>query len=419
MEWKTWAGQPGDGAGGNAYDAIVVGGGPSGSSCAALLAKRGLHVLLMDKAAFPRDKTCGDAIGGKALNVMAELGLERELEGRGFLRSSGITFSSPNGTEVEIPLLSEGGDMSGGFVCKRLDFDNLVFSHAKKACHALERTEAVDVLSENGRVVGVRARGEGGAQMDYYAKLVVGADGTGSIVARKTGCAALDQRHYASAVRAYYSGLKGLRGNVEVHFLPESMPGYFWIFPLSAHEANVGVGMLLSEITRRKANLHRVLERCISNERFAGRFEGAKQEGPVAGWSLPLASARRKCAGNGFVLLGDAASLVDPFSGEGIGNGMRSAKIASDVLGPALQRGQVSEEDCLLYERELWKEIGKDVEYSYTMQKALSNPWLLDIVIGKAKRSEWLRLELAGMIANKEAKKKSTDPMFYLRMLLA
>ncbi len=397
------------------YDAIIVGAGPSGSACAALLFAKGARVLLLDKEKFPRDKTCGDAVGGKALNVLKELGLEKELEGRGFLRNSGLVFSSPSGEEVEIPLIADGKEMAGGFVCKRMDFDSIVFGNAKKKCEAKESAEVADVIFEDGKAVGVRMK-DG---VEYFAKIVIGADGASSVVARKTGCAKIEPKHYCSAVRAYYSGIKGLHGNIEIHFLPESMPGYFWIFPLSDTEANVGVGMLLSEITKRKLNLSRVLEECLKNKRFAGRFDSAKLEGSIKGWSLPLASAKRKCAGNGFVLLGDAASLIDPFSGEGVGNGMKSAKILADTLGGKLAAGEITEADCLLYERALWNEIGADIQSSYNMQKLGANSWLLDFIIGKAKRSEWLRNELAGMLANKEAKKKASDPLFYLRMLFA
>jgi len=397
------------------YDAIVVGAGPSGSACAALLSEKGCRVLLLDKEKFPRDKPCGDAVGGKALNVLARLGLERELKKEGFLRNSGLVFSSPSGEEVEIPLLAEGGETGGGFVCKRKDFDDIVFRNAKRKCEVLEGQEVIDLLSENGKVAGVKTK-DG---KEFFAKLVVGADGATSVVARKTGCASIMPKHYCSAVRAYYSGIRGLRGNIEIHFLPESMPGYFWIFPLCADKANVGVGMLLSEITKRKVNLNAVLQECLKSRRFGGRFDFAKLKGEVKGWSLPLASARRKCAGNGFILLGDAASLIDPFSGEGIGNGMKSAAIAADVLGEKLAAGEITEEDCLAYERALWKEIGPDVETSYRMQRLGRSAPLLDFIIGKAKRSRWLRDELAGMIASREAKRKATDPVFYLRILFS
>ncbi len=399
----------------NNYDAIIVGAGPSGSACAALLSARGAKVLLLDKEKFPRDKPCGDAIGGKALNVLAELGLEQELAKRGFLRNSGLVFSSPSGDEVEIPLVADGKEMAGGFVCRRKDYDAILFENAKKKCETVESAEVADVIFENGRATGVRMKNGG----EHFGKIIIGADGANSVVARKTGCFSLKREHYCSAVRAYYTGITGLRGNIEIHFLPECMPGYFWIFPLSNSEANVGVGMLLSDITKRKLNLNRVLEQCLKNKRFAGRFGSAKLEGEMKGWSLPLASAKRKCAGNGFALIGDAASLIDPFSGEGVGNGMKSAKILADTLGEKLARGEAREEDCRLYEKNLWKEIGNDVQSSYNMQKLGANAWLLDFIIGKARKSQWLRNELGAMLANREAKKKASDPLFYLRMLFA
>ncbi len=398
----------------NEYDAIVVGAGPSGSSCACLLACSGAKVLLIDKQQFPRDKVCGDAIGGKAQNVLEKLGLLQEIGKKGFLRSSGLVFSSPSGKEAEIQLKEGPGR---GFVCKRAEFDTILFSHAKQMCDVLEKCTVIDLLLKNGKVCGVKAVKEG-KEAEYLAKVIIGADGVSSVVAAKTGCLKLDPKHTCSALRGYYTRVKGLRKNIEVHFLPECMPGYFWIFPLSENEANVGVGMLVSDIMEKKLNLQKVFDNCIKSKRIAARFVGAVP-GKVSGWSIPLASAKRKCAGNGFVLLGDAASLVDPFSGEGMGNGMKSAAIAAKVLGDALKRGEITEQDCLSYEKMLWEEIGDDVKSSYNMQKLGKNSFLLDFVIGKAEKSKQVREEIGAMITDSAQKSKTSDPMFYLRMLFA
>jgi len=436
--------------GGEGYDAIVVGAGPSGSSCAILLAKKGLRVLVIDKETFPRDKPCGDAIGGKALSVLSELGLSEKLFEIGFARSSGLVFSSPNGSKVEIQL-PEGGGAEKGYVCRREALDAMLFCEAKKHCETLEGARVAEVLRDGGnvdvvpgargggsrdvnpivaggtgfggslsegKVVGVRVRMPDGSGRDFFGKAVVGADGANSIVASKTGCARFEPKHMCSAIRAYYSGVGGLGGNIEVHFLPECMPGYFWIFPLSESTANVGTGMLLSDIGRRKANLSRVLAACMRNPRFAGRFGNAKQEGEERGWMLPLASARRKCAGDGFLLVGDAASLVDPFSGEGVGNGMVSAKLAAEAIGAALSKGgEMRHADFLGYEKALWGLIGPDVSSSLTLQKAGKLPFMLDLFIGKAQKSARLRSEIGAMISSKEEKMRANDPAFCLRML--
>jgi len=397
------------------YDAIIVGAGPAGSACACLLSQQGVKTLLLDKARFPRGKVCGDAIGGKALAVLEGLGATEELRQKGFQRSSGLVFSSPNGSEVEIPLARA----NAGFVCRRQEFDNIVFQRAKKACTALEGAEAVDLLFEGKRACGVKVKMQDGSAREYFANLVVGADGAMSLVARKGGVFSARAAHTCSAVRGYYSGVLGLRGNVEIHFLPECMPGYFWVFPLSESEANIGAGMLLSDMLSQKKNLQKVLDACMKNKRFGNRFSGARLMGSVGGWSIPLASAHRACSGNGFVLIGDAASLVDPFSGEGIGNGMLSAAIAADTLAEAAKQGAVGEEKCREYERALWKEIGNDIDSSYALQRLGKIPFLLDIAIGKARKSEHVRSELAGMIASREAKRKAADPLFAIKLLLS
>jgi len=374
---------------------------------------------LLDKQHFPRDKPCGDALGGKALSIASLLGVRGEIAKRAFLRQSGVVFSSPNGSEVEIQVDGGADGEGGGFVCRRRDFDSILFSNAKKICDAHDGAEVADVLQEDGRFCGVRVKMEGGAVREFFANLLVGADGAASLVARKAGVFSSDAHHTCSAVRGYYSGVAGLRKNIEVHFLQECMPGYFWIFPLSETEANIGVGMLISDMVSKKANLQKVLAECMKNKRFGKRFERSRLHGGLSGWSIPLASAHRRCSGNGWVLIGDAASLVDPFSGEGIGNGLKSAAIAAGTLASAARLGPVGPEKCAEYERTLWSEIGSDVQSSYMLQKMGKVPFLIDIAIGKAKRSKWVRDEFSAMISSREAKGRASDPLFSLRVLLS
>ena len=202
------------------YDAIIVGAGPSGAACACLLSQQGVKVLLLDKARFPRDKVCGDAIGGKALNVLARIGAEEELKQKGFQRSSGLVFSSPNGAEVEIPLAAGESERSSGFVCRRSEFDNIVFQRARKMCAVHEGAEAVGILFEGKCIIGVKVKMADGSLQDIFANLVVGADGATSLVARKAGIFSSKAAHTCSEGRGYYTSIECLRGNIEIHFLP-------------------------------------------------------------------------------------------------------------------------------------------------------------------------------------------------------
>ncbi|MEM4554377.1 MAG: geranylgeranyl reductase family protein [Candidatus Anstonellaceae archaeon] len=397
------------------YDAVIVGAGPAGSTCAYLLAKKGCKVLLLEKAVFPKDKPCGDAVGAKALAIAEQLGIRKQIASEGFRRYSGIVFSSPAGNQVEISL-SEFENGGTGYVCKRKRFDEILFENAKKVCRVCEGSEVVDLIFDGTTVAGVIVK-KGQKKEKITSKVVIGADGASSVVARKTGCLKYEFSHMCSAVRGYYENVKGLGKNIEVHFLRECMPGYFWIFPVSDTEANVGVGMLLSDIKAKKVNLWHVLDLCTKSTRFRGRFEEAKLKSELSGWMLPLASAKRKCAGEGFVLVGDAASLVDPFSGEGIGNAMRSAKIAAEKLGRLLADGIYQPSDCLEYEKALLTEMGDEIKYSHFMQNLGRHEWLLDLIIKKAQKSPRLRQELAEMIASREAKKKVADLGFYLHLL--
>lgn len=402
------------------YDVVIVGAGPGGSTAAALLGKQGRSVLLLEKARFPRDKTCGDAISGKSATVLRELGLVDAVEAGPHAEVHGVTFSSPKGTVVEVDFPRVNGKAQG-YVCRRLVYDNLVFENVKKYAEFVdvwERFQVTDVIQENGFVVGVRGLSlDTKKEEEVRARVVLGADGATSVVASKLGLNPLIPEHHCGALRVYYKGIKGLTNNIEIHFVQSLIPGYFWIFPLEDGLANVGVGMLTSDIQKRKVNLKQAMFDVIEKvPMFQERFKDAQMVGDVKGWNLPFGSHRRKSYGNGFLLLGDAASLIDPFSGEGIGNAMTSASLAAKTLQKAFEQNDFSEKLLSEYDTALWAVLEHEMKNSYRLQKLGKRTFLLNWVIGRAAKRQKIREALSVMLSNRDQTEKFADPLFYFKL---
>ncbi|HLC68641.1 MAG TPA: geranylgeranyl reductase family protein [Candidatus Bilamarchaeaceae archaeon] len=405
----------------DSYDVIVVGGGPAGSACATYLAKQGRDVLLLDRAKFPRDKVCGDGTSGKSVQILKELGALEAVQAAEHQDMYGVTFSSPNGMVVPIASADKSKQKAPGFVCRREVFDNVLFQHAKKFCTVIEGFFVNDLIRESDQVVGVTGMDSSTRQNHTFrSKLVVGADGAGSIVARKVGSVNNDEKHQVAAIRAYYKNVEGNSDQIELHFVPEVIPGYFWIFPLPNKHANVGIGMLVSHMKQKRVNLQQAMFDAIQNNAlFKERFANAQVEGGIKSWFLPLGSKRVKVAGNGWMLIGDAASLIDPFSGEGIGNSLVSAKVASGIIAVAFQKNDFTEATLGAFQKALFDELGHSLDTSYKLQKIGQNTFLLNWIIGKAARKEKVRQAISAALINPEQQKQFYSPWFYLKLLFA
>lgn len=401
------------------WDVIVLGGGPAGSSCATYLGKAGKKVLLLDRVSFPRDKTCGDGISGKSVRILRELEVLDDMETVEHLKMNGVTFSSPNGKVVEVIAKKKDSNEPPGFVCPREVFDNVLFQNAKKHAQAIEGFFATDLIIENNNVVGVTGNYQG-KPYSFRARCVVGADGAGGITARKVGTVNNHEDHLISALRCYYEGVEGMTNKIELHFVDEALPGYFWIFPLPNKKANVGIGMIVTDMKKKKVNLEKLMYDIIEkNPLFKGRFANAKRSTEVKRWQLPVGSYRPKVYGNGYVLVGDAASLIDPFTGEGIGNGLVSGKIASTCILKAFEKGDFSEATLSEYNKALYDEVGDDMKTSYNLQKLVKYKFLINLIIDKASRSAEVRNAISAALIDPENQKQFQDPFFYVRALLA
>jgi len=417
------------------FDCIVVGGGPGGSAAASYLAMEGKRVLLIEKGVWPRDKVCGDAVGGKSLGHVNALGVKAKLESTPHFRVTGIVFSSPNGSEVTVPLPEEDVEkMEAGYSLPRQQFDWLVFERATELVlenggSVIQGATVTQVFDTDGKITGVEIGigGKRGEKRVYSAPWTIGAGGYQCPVARKIikemdKQELVDRMHYCGGYREYWDGVKGCEGNagnIEIHFVDSIIPGYFWLFPLGNGRVNVGIGMVLGLMDKQKKKLKPLQAEVIANHPlFKDRFADAKMvDGTGKGWQLPFGSPRkgeknqpRKAFAPGALLIGDAASLVDPFSGEGVGNALVSGEMAA--------RHVIENKGGEAYQEELWAALGPELSNSFKMQKMSRRKWLLNWFVSKAGRKPVIQEMMTEMIASKEAQENLHSKWFLVKTLL-
>jgi geranylgeranyl reductase family protein len=406
-------------------DIIISGAGPAGCSASMFLSKNGIKHTLIEKAVFPRDKICGDALSGKVISILKsfdvqtanELSANQEL----FNPCKGVVFVSPNNTKLSIPFKLEykAEDKAPGFVSKRINFDAFLFNKTESPfCHRLQNCELTGIEKlENGLKITTTTDK---ISSTINTKLLIAADGSRSIAAKQLGGILIDKNHYSGGIRTYYSGVKNLHkeGYIELIFLKNYQPGYFWIFPLPNGNANVGAGMLSNEISKQRVDLKKMMIDTIkTHPEISKRFEEAVLEDSIKGWGLPLGSKKRKISGNNFILCGDAASLIDPFTGEGIAPAMLSGKIAAEVAKRAIEADNYSSNFLSQYDKELYTKTWNETRLSYMLQKLTRWPWLFNFVVGKAARNPELQKMITSMFDSVDLRKQFTNPMFYLRLL--
>tara|TARA_B100001142_G_C14348529_1_gene661003 strand:+ start:9147 stop:10388 length:1242 start_codon:yes stop_codon:yes gene_type:complete len=405
----------------NSYDIIIVGGGPAGSSAALYAQKLGLKTIILEKSFFPKDKICGDALSGKSVRYMRELGFLEEVSSLGGSTIDTITFGSPNHKQFDVHLKNKynKGTIKEGYVIKRYIFDNFLFQKAKKITNTKEGFKVTDIIyDKNNKTIGVT--GLINKKKDkIYAPIILGCDGANSKIARKLGFGNNLQKNTAIAIRCYYKNVKGLKNQIELHFVNEVLPGYFWLFPAGNNIANIGIGLSKEQAKKDTRKLSTILDDVINSNFFKKRFENAEKLEEPKGWSLPLGRVKRPNHGDGYMLLGDAAGLIDPFTGEGIGNAMASAKIAIKVANDCLKKDDFSKNITSLYNNLLWKELGPELKTSTKLQDLAKYKILLNFIMGKASKNKKIQDIITGMLAKEIPKEKLSNPLFYLRVLFS
>jgi menaquinone-9 beta-reductase len=388
------------------YDVIIVGAGPAGCSAAICLARRGYEVLLMDKARFPRDKTCGDGLSPPALEVLDRLGVGETIARLNPWRVEGIDFFSPEGQRVRAGFSHLSGKYKHGSVLPRREIDFQLWKAAQTFSNirAIENFEGENFVYDGERVAGIHARHANSVE-PFRGKVIVGADGAYSIIAKVFPSPTHGFRNCAFALRGYFHHVEGLTHHIEIHCEKSLLPGYGWVFAVGETSANVGVGISLPLL---KGNdLRKLFGFFVTeNPSLKERFRGAElAEGSVKGWPIPLGTFRRKRGHKNLLLVGDAGHFADVLSGEGIYFALRGGECAGEAVDAAFQTQGGAERAGEIYEK-LWRRSLRAGEYAIgnLLRKSVLKEAFLNFNVRRARKNPVMARNLASILCHEKTK---------------
>jgi geranylgeranyl reductase family protein len=361
------------GAPGHDADVIVVGGGPAGAAAALRLAARGFRTVLIDRASFPRDKVCGDFVGPTALAELADLGVAQT---PAFLATSKMADLAlhVDGDQLTVMGIPQVGGLPGyGRVIPRLQLDGWILDAARHAGATVLDGHKVTAVQHAPDAVTVRGQSAAG-QWQLRTRLLLGADGSNSMIARTLRGGVPPAQDRIVAVRAYFDDVGGPVGQGDVCFRSDSFPGYYWLFPAGGGSANLGVGMLVSTYPQSGRNLREMLQRLIAEDiSLQYRLRGARMRGKVLGHPLTTYNPRLPIVGDRVMLLGDAAGLINPLNGEGIQYALHSARWAADIAADCLASDRLDAACLKGYQQRVHQGLRADMAFSRLVVQLFRN----------------------------------------------
>jgi len=353
-------------------DVLVIGAGPAGSATAALLARQGVRVLLVDKAVAPPPKVCGEYLSPGCLPILDRLGALTALREAGARPLHGMRIHTARGRTLEAPYPGGGQAAAGSpqaLSVRRSLLDPVLLDCAVKSGATFQPGfQASDLFWQDDRVAGVHGR-QGGQPILYRAPLVVGADGRQSVVARRIGAMRPHPWLDRMALVAYLSGVSRADANGEI-FLGRDR--YAILNPIAPDLTNVGVVVPRCDLPHGADPRRAFWTLAAGIPGLAPRLTAAQLVVPVRCLG-PLAHRATRLAVPGALLVGDAAGFLDPFTGEGIYTALRSAELAAQHV--------LAQTSARAYAEGWHREFAPKWRLTVLLHRALRRPWLAEALV--------------------------------------
>jgi geranylgeranyl reductase family protein len=395
-------------------EAIVVGGGPAGATMATRLARLGHHVVLLDKSRFPRHKACSEYINPAATDILDELGLGSEIRRLGAHRMDAMMVYAPDGGrfKANFAQVRPGAAALG---LSRYRLDHLLLEAARaEGVTIVENAHVRNVVQDGRRITGVEARINGTVQR-LHAPLVIGADGINSVVARAAGQTKTMKWPSKTGLIAHFRGVADLDQFGEMYV--SGNQSYVGLAPLEDGLTNVAVVVGTTSLAHRMGSVSAFFHETLAAiPNLQPKLEKAVQVGTIRGVGSMAHRSRRIC-GDGFVLIGDAASFLDPFTGEGIYEALRGAEIAAPLVSDALRAGDTSAQALDSYRVARREAFTAKRTVGWIVQGFINTPPMMNYLTRRLADREQLGLTLAGVLGNLRPAGDALSPLFLARLL--